>query len=148
MALATVILCAAPAFAADAAASMEGAPGMVKVLLYSYAPWIAGFILDIAIAKMSVKLLKCAMTATLSMVLGYPSVLFSFSSFVAPGGPDSAAAWAMASAFLTFGLFFVKIVSYWVVNESFPSKKAAALFLVDSMVMVGVSFAMLKFAQK
>lgn len=132
---------AGPCFAADKAHSTAGAIGLVSTLLYSYAPWIVGFALDTAISKMAVKTLRSLMTSTLSLVLGYPSVLFAFSSLAAPGGPDSMAAWALASSALVLGLGTVKIVSYWVVNEAFPNKKTAVLLYFNAVVMVGAAYA-------
>lgn len=130
----------APCFAADKAQSTEGAMGLVSTLLYTYAPWIVGFALDTAIAKMSVKILRSLMTSTLSMVLGYPSVLFAFTSLAAPSGVDSPLAWILASAVLVIGLGTVKIISYWVVNESFPSKKIALLLYLNAILMVAAAF--------
>ena len=134
------IVFVAPCFAADKAHSAEGAMGLVSTLLYTYVPWIVGFVLDTGISKMSVKLIKALMTSTLSMVLGYPSVLFAFTSLAAPSGVDSILAWVLASVVLVIGLGTVKIVSYWVANEAFPSKKIAALLYLNAVIMVGAAF--------
>lgn len=114
--------------------------GLVSTLLYTYVPWIVGFVADTAIAKMQVKLIKALMTSTLSMVLGYPSVLFAFTSLAAPSGVDSPLAWVLASVILVVGLGTVKIISYWVANEAFPSKKIALLLYLNAVVMVGAAF--------
>lgn len=136
----------APCLAADK--PPDGAPGLVATLLYSYVPWVLGFAFDTGISKMSVKLLRSLMTATLSMVLGYPTILFAFTSLVVPGGPDSFVAWALASSMLTIGLGAVKIVAYWVINEALPSKKVALLLFVNAIVMVGAAFATIMLTKK
>ncbi len=115
--------------------------GLGFTMLYTYIPWLVGFALDTAISKMAVKLLRSLMTSTLSMVLGYPTILLAFTALVVPGGSDSMLAWSLASAVLVLGLGTVKIVSYWVVNESFPSKKIALLLYFNAIVMVGAAYA-------
>lgn len=126
--------------------SVAGAMGLLASLLYTIPPWFSGLIADVLISRSSVKILKAVLTAVLSMVLGYPSIWFSFSAFVLPGGPESMAAWALCAVILTVTLGSIKIVSYWVINEKFPPRKTALLFFASAILMVIAAFLVLQFA--
>jgi len=140
------ILFAQPCFALDKSQqTVAGAMGLLAALLYTIPPWLTGVVADILICRVSVKVLKAVLTAILSMVLGYPSIWFSFTAFVLPGGPESMAAWILCAVLLSITLGAVKVVSYWVINEKFPTRKTALMLFVSAILMVAAAFVVLAF---
>jgi hypothetical protein len=126
-----------------------GAMALLSALLYAIPPWITGLVLDFLIVRSSVVLWKGLATAVLSMVLGYPSIWFSMSSFLLiPGGPESTLAWIVCTVLLALTLGVVKVISYWVVNEKFPAKSTAGLLFVSAIGMVVAAFICLTFMNK
>ncbi|MBX3152430.1 hypothetical protein KF728_19885 [Candidatus Obscuribacterales bacterium] len=126
-----------------------GAMALLSALLYAIPPWVTGLLLDFLIVRTSVVLWKGLATAVLSMVLGYPSIWFSMSSFLlVPGGPESTLAWVLCTVLLALTLGSVKVVSYWVVNEKFPTKKTVGLLFVSAIGMVVAAFICLAFMGK
>lgn len=139
---------ALPCYAQDKSQqSFAGAMGLVAALLYGAVPWATGLIADILITRTKVKLLKAILTAVLGMVLGYPSIWFGLTGFLA-GGPESMVAWVLCAVFLTIILGTVKVVSYWVINEAFPSKVTALLLYASAIAMVAAAFVTLTISAK
>lgn len=128
--------------------TVAGAMGLLAALLYAIPPWVTGLLIDFLIVRGGLKLWKAGATAVLAMVLGYPSIWFSFTAFVLPGGPESLPAWILCAVLLTLTLGAVKVVSYWVVNEKFPTKKTALMLFVSAIAMVAAAFLCLMFLKK
>ena len=148
VAMAAVFLAVAtPVFAqAPDQKTAAGAMALLSALLYAIPPWVTGLVIDFLVVRSSTILWKGLATAVLSMVLGYPSIWFSLSSFIfLPGGPESSLAWIVCAILLALTLGAVKVVAYWVVNERFPAKATAGLLFVSSTVMVAVAFLCLQF---
>lgn len=148
LALAAVFFAVAtPVFAqAPDQKTAAGAMALLSALLYAIPPWVSGLVIDFLVVRSSTILWKGLATAVLSMVLGYPSIWFSLSSFLfLPGGPESSLAWVVCAILLALTLGAVKVVAYWVVNEKFPAKLTTGLLFVSSTVMVGVAFLCLQF---
>jgi hypothetical protein len=124
---------------------VSGPLALLMTLLYAIPPWVVGLLVDFLIVRTSVVVWKGLATAVLSMVLGYPAILFSLTMLFLP---DSLVAWIICSVLLAVALASVKLVAYWVVNEKFPAKKTSLLFFVSGAAMVGAAFLCMMFMQK
>ncbi len=151
---ALLILVCLPALAQTAAAGApppsadvhkNGAMIFLTTLLTNPAPWVVGVISDILISKRKVALVKSIMTSIASMVLGYPSIWFAFSSFASASmlKLEEWVAWLLCSVILIVTMGLLKIVSYWLVNEKFPEKVTSLLFFASATVMVLTALGMI-----
>ncbi len=143
--LATLLLFIVLQQAAIAAGLPQKASGplaLVATLVGNPAPWVTGLIVDFLILRTSVKPMRNFLTVILSLVLSYPSIWFSFTAFLTQE-EGSPVAWIICSVLLVVTITIVKSISYWVINEAFPSKKTALLYVGSSSTMVAAAFGMM-----
>ncbi|MBX9666961.1 MAG: hypothetical protein K2X93_05045 [Candidatus Obscuribacterales bacterium] len=131
------------AMAAGLPQKVSGPLALVATLVGNPAPWVTGLSVDFLILRIAaIKPMRILLTVILSVVLAYPSIWFSFTAFLTQE-EGSQVAWILCSVLLAITIAIVKTISYWVINEAFPSKKTALLYLGSSSLMVAAAFGMM-----